>query len=97
MANQNPTDRGSTDAATPAAEDAMVEAAVLVFVLIEHPAHPTVSELSRALNCDPGDFSSVDALERAVRELVAGGLLHRQGDLILPTRAALYFDRLETD
>jgi hypothetical protein len=74
-----------------------MESAVLVLVLNQHPTQLTFSELSLALGGDSGDFDSRDAVERAVRELVGGGLLHRQGAFVLPTRAALYFDRLETD
>ncbi|HEX4215112.1 MAG TPA: hypothetical protein VIA06_17465 [Candidatus Dormibacteraeota bacterium] len=35
-----------------------------------------------------------DAVGRAVRDLVAVGLLRRDGDSILPTRAAVHLDRL---
>jgi len=95
MATDNPTDRQSGDPASPAEEDARAEAAVLAFVLDEHPDRLTIPELSRALNAHPGGFSSDDAVERAVRELVGGGLLHCQGGLVVPTRAAVRFDRLD--
>lgn len=39
----------------------------------------TIPEVSRALNAKSGDFDSVDAVERAIRELVGAGLLHCQG------------------
>jgi hypothetical protein len=97
MSCDNPTDRGSGDPASPAEEDARVEAAVLAFLLDEYPDCLTIPELSLALNDDPGDFSSNDAVERAVRELDGGGLLHCRGGLAVPTRAALYFARLEVD
>jgi hypothetical protein len=95
MATDNPTDHASVEAWSPAAEDAQTEGAVLAFLLVEHPAQLTISELSLALNRDPGDFSSSDAIERAVRELVGAGLLYCQGAFVLPTRAALRFDRLD--
>jgi hypothetical protein len=94
MAIDNPTDRGSSDYVSPAEEDDQIESAALVLVLIEHPSHLTVAELSRALNDDPDDFASKDAIDRAVRALVGGGLLNRHGDVVMPTRAALYFARL---
>jgi hypothetical protein len=69
---------------------------VLAFLLEEHPAQLTIPELSLALNAHP-DFESDDAVERAVRELVGAGLLYCHGRFVLPTRAALYFARLEED
>jgi hypothetical protein len=92
MATDNPTRSGSNG---PAAEDRRTERAVLAFLLDDHPDHLTILEISRVMNERPGDFSSEDAVERAVRELVGAGLLHLSGGLVLPTRAALYFERLE--
>jgi len=97
MATDNPTDRESGDPASPAEEDARAEGAVLAFILDEHPDHLTLLELSRVLNDGPSDFARKDAVERAIRELVGGGLLHCQGGLVIPTHAALYFERLERD
>jgi hypothetical protein len=94
MATNNPTDRGSSDYVSPAEEEAQRASAVLVLILIEHPSHLTVPEISRALNDDPDDFASKDGVDIAVRELIGGGLLHRHGDVVMPTRAALYFARL---
>lgn len=97
MADPNPTDREARDPVSPAAEDAFVERAVLAFLLNQHPDSLTLPEVSLTLNVDPGDFASEDAVERAVRELVGGGLLHCLGGFVLPTRPALYFARLELD
>jgi hypothetical protein len=91
MAETYPTDRALSD---PAAEDAKAERAVLAFLLDEHPAQLTIPELSLALNAHPGSFESEDAVERAVRELVGAGLLRCQGGFVVPTRAALYVERL---
>jgi hypothetical protein len=96
MATENPTDRDRIGRLSPAEEDARTEHAVLFFLIAEHPAQLTVAELSLALN-DRDDFARGDAVERAVRELVGAGLLHCQGGFVLPTRAALYFDRLVDD
>jgi len=78
----------------PAEHDAATEAAVLVQVLALHPTQPSFDELLREVASDPDDFSQRDAIERAVRDLAASGLLHRSGELVLPTRAALRFDEL---
>lgn len=91
MANPNPMDRERD----PVAEDAKVERAVLAFLLDEHPTQLTIPEVSRALNPKGDSFESEDAVERALRELVGAGLLRCQGGYVLPTRAALYYDRLE--
>ncbi|HXV05253.1 MAG TPA: hypothetical protein VFP23_05050 [Solirubrobacterales bacterium] len=96
MATENPTDCAERDPLTPAAQDAKTERLVLAFLIAEHPAQVTIAELSLALN-DGEDFARRDAIERAVRELVGTGLLHRKGAFVLPTRAALYFARLVED
>jgi hypothetical protein len=84
-------------ARTPAEADERDQAAVLGHVLAEHPDQLTVSELTREVARAGADFSEGDAIERAVRDLVAAGLLHRQGEAIRPTRAALRFERLNGD
>jgi hypothetical protein len=78
----------------PAEEDATFEAAVLQQLLALHPTQITFGELLRVMTVDSGDFAQRDALERAVRDLAASGLLHRNGDVVLPSRAALHFDEL---
>ena len=96
MHNQ-PNSRGDQprDPAPTACEDERTERAVLALVLAEHPAQLSVLELARELCESPEDFAEGDAVERAVRDLVGVGLLHRQGGFVLPTRAALHFDRLD--
>lgn len=71
-----------------AEDDAAIESALLQQVLALHPATATVVELTRELGEAPDD------IERAVRDLVATGLLHRSESLVLPSRAALRFDEL---
>jgi len=78
----------------PVREDATVETAVLRQVLALHPIQITFDELLREVASQPEDFSERDAIERAVRELTAAGLVHRNDNFVLPSRAALYFDRL---
>jgi hypothetical protein len=97
MADTNPMDCAECNPSRPGTEDAKAERVVLEFLLEEHPSQLTIPELSLALNARPGGFNTYDAVERAVRELDGAGLLHCQGGFVLPTRAALYFARLEVD
>jgi hypothetical protein len=76
------------------AEDEGVESAVLRQLLDLHPTRLTLAELVRELGGDRGGFAERDAVERAVRDLSAVGLLHRGAEFIEPTRAALRFSDL---
>lgn len=75
------------------AEDEGFESAVLRQLLDLHPTRLTMAELSREFGGDRG-FAERDAVERAVRDLAAVGLLHRGGEFVAPTRAALRFNEL---
>lgn len=98
MAKKNPTDRSQHDPASPDPKDRKAERAILAYLIYRHPKRLTIPELSQELNKGPGGaLDSEDAVERAVRELVGAGLLHCCGGFVLPTRAALYFERLEAD
>jgi hypothetical protein len=79
---------------TPAEDDAMIEAAVLRRLLDLHPVQLTLDELLRELGVEPEDFERRDAVERAVRDLAAAGLVHRLEDFAVPSRAALRFGQL---
>jgi hypothetical protein len=79
---------------TTLAEDESVESAVLRQLLELHPTRLTLEELVRELGGDRGDFAERDAVERAVRDLNAVGLLHRSEHFVEPTRAALRFSDL---
>jgi len=70
-------------------EDRKYERAVLVHVITAHPGTLRLSDLIREFGGSK-DFSERDAIERAVRGLVRGGLLFRCEGAVLPTRAALY-------
>lgn len=78
----------------PAAEDEAIEAAVLRQLLALHPVQLTLEELQREIAGDEDDFAARDAVERAVHTLAATGLVHRNGELVLPSRAALRLDEL---
>ncbi len=82
------------DSWTPAAEDAATESAVLQQVLDFHPTQVTVADLVREVGGDGVDFAERDAVERAIRDLAAAGLLHRHDAFVVPTRAALRFNEL---
>ncbi len=77
-----------------ATEDAATESAVLQQVLDLHPVLVTAAELVREVGGESPDFGRRDAIERAIRDLTAAGLLHHQGALVMPTRAALRFNEL---
>lgn len=68
-------------------DDARTQRAVLSLVLNEHPTLLASAEVEREI--DAGD-----ATERAMRDLSGAGLLRMEGATVLPTRAALHFDRL---
>jgi hypothetical protein len=88
-----PTECRSADPPT-AEEDAKTERRVLIHVLHHHPTHRTMPELARELCEDAEDFAEGDALARAVRDLIAAGLLRMEGEAVVPTVAAIHFDRL---
>jgi len=90
-----PKGAGEDERATTAALDDHDHARVLGHVLYLYPESVTLAELTRELTFASTEFSECDRIERAVRDLVAAGLLHRVGELVLPTRAAVYFHSLE--
>jgi hypothetical protein len=82
------------DSWTPAAEDAVAEAAVLQQVLACHPGQVTFAELVREVGGESPSFAERDAIERAVRDLAGVGLLHSSSGFVAPTRAAVRFNEL---
>jgi hypothetical protein len=79
-------------------EDAKIEAAVLRQLLALHPVQLTLDEVVREVGGEEDDgFGLRDAVERAVRELAAAGLVHHSGEVVLPSRAALRFEELLED
>lgn len=73
-------------------EDVQDQSRVLREVLDLNPKIRTKDELVRELTISSTEFSERDRIERAIRDLVAGGLLHiRAGDLVLPTQPAVHF------
>ncbi|HEX8753649.1 MAG TPA: hypothetical protein VF731_09565 [Solirubrobacterales bacterium] len=80
--------------ATTEAQDATIESIVLRQLLALHPTQVTVGELIRELAGPEADFAARDAIVRATRDLAGVGLLHLNGELLTPTRAALRFAQL---
>jgi len=80
-------------------EDDREQVAVLRRVLELHPATLTMDELIRDMTGGRArEFSEIDAIQRAVRDLAASGLLHppAEGEMVKPTRPALrYFELTE--
>jgi hypothetical protein len=93
MANENPTGDGADDGATTAALDLRDQTAVLDLILSNWPTHLTVGDLRREIGAS--DFAERDRIDRAVRDLNAAGLTFDGCGAVLPTRAALHFDRME--
>jgi hypothetical protein len=82
-------------AATTAELDDRDQTAVLRHVLSLYPETLTVDELVREMIGFSSPRSSErDAVERAVRDLAAVGLLHGEGSRVFPTRAAVTFHSL---
>lgn len=86
-------DDSRSEAADPKSADSAMQQAVLVSILAEHPIQLTTLDLYRERG-DPDDFSERDAVDRAVKGLVAAGLAHRSGPFIVPSLAAHRFDEL---
>jgi hypothetical protein len=82
-------------------QDRQTEFNVLEFLLGEHPAQITESEvvLFRGWLRIKGapTFGETDDVERAVGQLVGAGLVRRQGESLIPTRAARYFNWLSEE
>lgn len=96
MADEKSTAPGAARCLTTYEEDQREEAAVLRHVLELNPETFAQDELIRELTGGGSKgFLETDAIERAIRELAAAGLLHRPGEdgIVRPTRAAVrYFE-----
>jgi hypothetical protein len=63
-------------------------------VLGIYPETLTLDELIRELTVASAEFTERYRIRRAVRVLVADGLVYPVGDFVLPTRAAVNFHHL---
>lgn len=89
-----PGHRNCGSSAGTAKQDIHDQGVVLLQVLALHPAQLTIAELIREIIAGAAEFEEGDRFERAARDLVAAGLLRFGAGAVLPTRAALHFDRL---
>jgi hypothetical protein len=95
-----PTDRGLPDPFLPRPENRSTERAVLAFLLDAHPERRLrTPEAVAAINAGLEESDPGDSAECAIRELVRAELLRiePQHGYLVPTPAAVYFDRLERD
>jgi hypothetical protein len=76
-------------------DDDSYEQAVLRHIFDWQPTILRLCDLIREVSPDPDDFSGTDAVKRAVRDLTKVGLLHRQGECVLPTPSAVYVRAME--
>jgi hypothetical protein len=76
-----------TPPATACANDDRHERAVLLHLFIQGPALLTDDELRRELGADES-FAERDAIDRAVRDLAAAGVLRRTHGFVALTHAA---------
>jgi hypothetical protein len=76
-------------------EDERVEEAVLSHLLGLYPAQLTISELVREMTVASPIFVVVDQVERSIRELIRAGLVHRNGDFLLASRAAVRSEEIK--
>jgi hypothetical protein len=94
--HDQPNPAGQRRTLTVAEQEAREERRVLREVLGYYPSSFTLEELVRELSVGVPDFSDEDA-QNAVRDLTGCGLLHRLGDLVLPTRPAVVYYALSQD
>lgn len=80
----------------PESEDSKWQSAVLSVLLDAHPDPFTKDELAAAMLKVNPSFSERDELACAIKELVAVGLVHQNGIFLLPSRAAIHYEKLET-
>lgn len=93
--DDSPAERRSGSKPTIAESEREYQRAVLSLILREHPIQLSGEELGRELTLG-GRSAEIDAVELAVDSLVGFGLLRRVGASVLPTRAALAFESLES-
>jgi hypothetical protein len=82
---------------SPAAGERRDQAEALRHVLFIYPETMTLEELVCELTFGSDEFPERDRVERAVRDLIAAGLLRRLGDLVLPTRPAVNYHRIDLE
>ena len=96
MATLNPTGDGADAGASTAAESIYLrrEGAALGHVLTLHPAHLRMPEIVLSMVGASKDEPEAGEYEEALKELIRAGLLFESGGLIVPTLAALHYNKL---
>lgn len=84
--------------AQPKYDRAVVGQALLLEIMKSHPRCLTVSELVDQIASDSGDYSEVETVRTAIRELRQTGLVRYCDDdeLVEPTQAALHVHTLSS-
>ena len=82
------------DPDSPIEDDRRNQSVVLSMLIDEHPVRLTFDELALVLHADLSEPPRV-ATQNALKDLIGAGLVYREGRLLSPTRAALYFAALD--
>jgi hypothetical protein len=80
----------------PAEEHAQLQLEILSTLLSAHPAQRSIEEVIREQTDASEDPMKCDDAKNAILDLVGAGLLHRHGQFVFPTRAAVLFDELRS-
>lgn len=65
----------------------------LWIILGEYPGLVTDDDVLKEIaGGDPPTFGERDAVEQGIRDMLAAGVLRREGDSLVPTRATLFLD-----
>jgi hypothetical protein len=79
----------------PVTEDRKAQQAVLGLLLDVYPAHVPIDEVERTIAGYGEEFGPLDAVEVAIRELVAVGLAHRHDGFVFASSAAVRFEEIK--
>ena len=82
------------DPDSPIEDDRRNQSVVLSMLIDEHPVRLTFDELALVLHADLSEPPRI-ATQNALKDLIGAGLVYREGRLLSPTRAALYFAALD--
>jgi hypothetical protein len=75
-------------------DEDLAQQAMLAIVRNAHPARRSVGQILREVVGSATGFTERDRINSGIRELVGAGLVHRHGQFVFASRAALRFDEL---
>ena len=81
---------------SPAEEHAQLQLELLTMLLAAHPAQRSIEDVIREQTDASEDPMAGDDAKNAILDLVGACLLHRHGQFVFPTRAAVVFDELRS-